>query len=235
MAHYSSTQTPPRKQGINWFLMILTILIVGLGRRQRDRILDAITTSSDTFAPINDEHMLFIGKEVSLQGTLDRSPNNKYTYTHSITDNQIGTVGLRSSTINLYNQTGVVYLSGKVADFAHNMYIIEVTALADQWSNEPSTLYFQTPGILLQNMRKSGFTITQNSTINSISLMNPATQAKINIRYFVCSQTEDTYNCQQFEDSLKNTSGAISSDNYNTLFYKLINESTRFTLSLIHI
>lgn len=76
-------------------------------------------------------------------------------------------------------------------------------------------------------MTKDGFSITQNTTTQSLAITNPATKAYINIRYFPCSN-EKTYNCAQFEESFKNTSGSRSVDDYGNIFYKLNDENTWF-------
>ena len=76
-------------------------------------------------------------------------------------------------------------------------------------------------------MTKDGFSITQNTSTQSLAITNPATKANINIRYFPCAN-EKTHNCVQFEESFKNTSGSRSVDDYGNTFYKLNDENTWF-------
>ena len=120
-------------------------------------------------------------------------------------------------------------MAGKVVDFTNNMYVLEITTIvSDAKLAAEEILYFDKPGLLLQNISKDGFVITENKSTQSINISNSSTKANINIRYFVCGK-EKTNNCNEFVESFKNTSGSQSVDSYNNVFYKLNDENTWFT------
>lgn len=181
----------------------------------------------DTGKNITGEYTLFVGKDVILTGTLERNPSTRYSYTHFMDEVNYGKVGLRSSTINLYELKDEVSLQGKVVDFVNNMYIIEIGKVIPQQATWSQILYFPTPGILIEDIVKDWFTVTQNNTTKTIAIINPTTNAFINIRYFVCTP-EKTYDCSLFEKSFKTATGAQSVDEYENTFYKLNDENTWF-------
>ena len=183
----------------------------------------------DTGQTISGANTLFVGKDILVQGPIERNSNKKYSYTHILQDSTYGKIWLRSSTINLYGLSGDISLAGKIVDFTNNMYILEVASIVTpedeiSWG---TVLYFNKPGLLLQNMTQDGFVITENTSTQSVNIINPLTKANINLRYFVCGK-DKTYNCSEFVKSFKNTSGTQSVDSYDNIFYKLNDENTWF-------
>ncbi len=222
-------QSHKKSTGGSWLIFIILLIGALLGWIYRDSLSKIFTdTTIDTGKNITGEYTLFVGKEVTFTGTLERNPSTRYSYTHTLQDNNYGTIGLRSSMINLYELQGEVSLHGKVVDFTNNMYIVEVSSIVTPSTGSGSDiLYFATPWVLVQNITKDGFSITQNTTTKTISIVNPTTNAQINIRYFTCT-SEKTYDCKQFEESFSTTSGAQSVDMYGNKFYKLNDANTWF-------
>lgn len=211
-----------------WFIILLCIVI--LWWLYRDNLSSILTnTTIDTGKPLSWANNLFVGKDIVLTWSITRNTVTKYSYTHMLTTIDYGDLWLRSSSVNLYGLSWSVEVKWKIVDFSNNMYIVEVSGLGTGQHTQTGsdTLYFSTPGLLIKNLEKDGFEITQHNTTNTISLVNSSTNAKINIRYFVCSK-EKTYDCAVFEESFKNSSGAQSVDSYDNIFYKLNDANTRF-------
>jgi hypothetical protein len=49
---------------------------------------------------------LFVGKNIEITGSIEKATTTRYNYTHTINDQTYGTLGLRSSTINLNALSG---------------------------------------------------------------------------------------------------------------------------------
>ncbi len=180
-----------------------------------------------------DDDVLFVGKNIQISGSIEKTSTKKYNYTHTINDQIYGTLWLRSTTMNLNSLSGLIQIEWQIIDFVNNTYIIDVTQAAmlsqDKETSSSSLLYFPLPWLLIQNMASEWFTITnqESSTTNTISINNAATKAQVTIRYFVCS-TDQAYDCQRFQDTFESTVGVQFTDSYNNKFYKLKDANTWF-------
>jgi hypothetical protein len=92
---------------------------------------------------------LFVGKNIEITGTIEKATTTRYNYTHTINDQTYGTLGLRSSTINLNALSGDTQIQGQIIDFVNNMYVVDVTqaAMLSQDKETPTSalLYFPRP------------------------------------------------------------------------------------------
>lgn len=219
-----------KSSGGSWLLFIVLLVVALLGWMYRDQLSSFIANPQiDTGKNISGANNLFVGKDIVVEWLVERATSTRYSYTHTLSSDELyGMIGLRSSSINLYELQDIVKLSWRIVEFSNNLYVLEVQQVVqDESETQSGILYFSTPGLLLQNIAKDGFTITQSTTTRTIAIDNSTTSAKINIRYFPCSN-ERTYNCTVFEESFKNATGAQSVDNYDNIFYKLNDENTWF-------
>lgn len=225
-------QRKRKSSGGSWMIFFILVVFLIVWWTYRDSISSFVKNPNiDTGQPISGANNLFVGKELLVEWTIERNTNKKYSYTHTLEDTTHGVLWLRSSTINLYGLSWTVALAGKIVDFTNNIYILEINSIVDADEDDAlawEILYFDKPWLLLQNIIKDGFVITQNKSTQSINLTNALTKANINIRYFVCG-TDKTNNCGEFVKSFENTSGAQSIDSYDNVFYKLNDENTWFT------
>lgn len=227
-------KTRPAQGMWNLAKLIIIILLWALLWMYRGNIMSLISWESWEQLVINqDDDVLFVGKSIEITGSIEKEPTTRYSYTHMINDQTYGTLGLRSSTINLNALSWNTQIEWQIIDFVNNIYVVDVTQAAmlsqDKENTTSSLLYFPLPWLVIQNMAAEWFTITnqESSTTSTISINNPATKAQVTIRYFLCS-TDQAYDCQRFQSTFESTVGVHFTDSYNNKFYKLKDANTWF-------
>lgn len=213
----------------NRLLLIILFILVAFAWIFRSDVADFIKNPNiDTGKELSNMEMLFVGKDIIISGITERSQSSRYAYTHTLEDQTYGILGLRSASTNLYALSGIVYLAGRVTDFENGLYVLEVKEVLPNPNEVPSEplLFFDTPWIILENIRKDGFNITMSEETSTLLIENIQTNAKIAIRYFSCG-TSDTTNCINFINSY--ASGEQSHDRFGMTFSRLDNQNTRFT------
>jgi hypothetical protein len=227
-----------RKTTIWWkkiaiiILTIITISIVGL--LTKDRILSYLSIHQPQQLVISkNDDVLFVGKDIKLTGILQKTTSKKLNYTHTMEDPTYGILWLRSSIADLNTLSGNIKLQGKIIDFSNNIYIVDVTYTEilsqDQDNNTQRLLYFSRPWLLIQNMKSEWFSIKNQESTGTSSLIvrNSSTNAQVTIRYFACS-TNQAYDCNRFQKTFESTVGIHFTDSYKNKFYKLKDANTRF-------
>lgn len=214
--------------------LIIIILLWWLLWIYRGNIISLILWDQDKQLIINqNDDVLFVGKNIQSTGNIEKASTTRYNYTHTINDEKYGTLGLRSSTINLNALSGTTEINWQIIDFINNIYIVDVTQAAmiseDKEVPSSSLLYFPRPWLLIQDMTTEWFTITnqESPTTSTISINNPSTKAQVTIRYFVCSP-DQAYDCERFQKTFESTVGVHFTDSYNNKFYKLKDANTWF-------
>lgn len=208
--------------------MIIILLIVAItGWAFRKDIASFIKTSNTDIWSNLYNREFSMGEELDLMGELTKNDVTSYPYTHSIQDETHGTFGLRSSSINLYTLTGEVRILWKIVDYTNSLYILEVIeASTQETEGQEKILYFPTPWVLINNITKKGFTITQSNAQETINIINTTNGDHINIRYFVCG-TDELVNCENYQNKLTKERD-ISKDTYNTTYYTLEDRQSWF-------
>jgi hypothetical protein len=217
---------------IKIFIVIIIWFIIWLFK---DSIISYIniSTPKEQFIVNKWDDVLFIGKDISTTGIIQKIDSKRLNYIYTIENSTYGTLWLRSSIVNFNTLSGSVKLQGKVVDFINNIYVVDVTNAEiisqHQASNTQKLLYFSRPWLLIQNMTTEWFTITnqESNNISSLVINNPSTKAQVTIRYFSCS-TDQAYDCQRFQKTFESTVGISFSDSYKNNFYKLKDANTRF-------
>lgn len=229
-------KTATAHKGLSNITKILVVAIIWLMLWAfKDNIISYIGMSTQKEQLIINQwdDVLFVGKDIELTDIPQKISSRRLNYTHTIEDPTYGTLWLRSSSIDLNALSGSTKLQGKIIDFTNNIYIVDITQAEmlsqDQENNGQKLLYFPRPWLLIQNMTAEGFTITNQETTGTSSLIvrNPSTNAQVTIRYFACS-TDQAYDCTRFQKTFESTVGLHFTDSYKNKFYKLKDANTRF-------
>lgn len=233
-----STLQSKKNNKLNFWILLKIIIIILIWIflwTQKESILSYIwwgIKKNELVINKNDD-VLFVGKNIKLTWEINAVKSKKNLYRHSLNDNQYGLLWLRSSIIDLNQLSWEISIEWQIIDFIDNIYIVDVVKTSTQetesvnsWSN---LIYFPNPWIIMQDMSRDGFTITnqESPTTSTISINNLSTKAQINIRYFTCSN-DQAYNCKLFQDTFEKTVGVHFIDSYNNRFYKLKDENTWF-------
>lgn len=117
--------------GLSWMLFAVLLIVVICAWVYRSDLAQFLKNPVvETGKDIVNEHTLFIGKELVLTGEIEKNTTKNAAYTHFLHTQDYGIVGLRSTSLNMYDITaGTVQVEGKVSDFSHNKYVIEVIAI----------------------------------------------------------------------------------------------------------
>lgn len=210
-------------------IFFILIVVVLLWRTTKNNWISFFNGGENNQLVINkDDDVLFVGKDIVLEWTIEKLPNNRYSYTHIITTEKYGKIWIRSSIININDLSLDVMIQWKVTDFINGLYVVDVekTLQSEQDVDMSSdTIYFSEPWLLLKDLTAQWFA-TKNNT-NVITLINPTTNAHIVIRYFACDDTQ-AHNCSLFQNSFESTVGVHFTDSYWNKFYKLQDENTWF-------
>ncbi len=212
-------------------LFLLVVIVVACGWIYRQEILTRVnTTTIDTGTLLSDQkNNIIVGQQINLTGEIEKNTQTQYPYTHIITTSEYGKLGLRSSTINLFTLSGQIIVKWTIVDFINALYIVEVETTRNAIIQPSQVLYFDSPWLLLQDVTQDWFTVVQNTITNTIAIENKTKESNISIRYFQCSDKQDTTNCKQFEQGFSANTGNTSTDEYGNIFYRLNDNSTWFT------
>lgn len=210
-------------------ILFLIIILLLLWRSTKNHWISFLSNWENNQLIIDkDDDVLFVGKDIILEWTIEKLPNNRYSYTHIITTEQYGKIWIRSSILNLNDITLGSKIQWKVTDFINGLYVVDVEQTLQSGEDvdmSSDTIYFSEPWLLLKDLTAQWFATKSNT--NVITLINPTTNAHIVIRYFACDDTQ-AHNCALFQSSFESTVGVHFTDSYWNKFYKLQDENTWF-------
>lgn len=218
-------------QSLTPYVLVILILTLITGWFNKEMIISYFSQPSQELVINENDDVLFVGKNITLEWIIKQYDGRRNSYTHTITDKKYWTLWLRSTSIDINALSGDTKVQWQVVDFINNTYIVDIKDISLNTSTKTNNniLYFPKPWLLIKNMENEWFTINtqESNTTNSIIISNQSTKAQVVIRYFTCSSTQ-AYDCKRFQESFESTVGVQFTDSYQNKFYKLKDANTRF-------
>lgn len=221
---------------------IISLLIIGVvgfwlwtNRASIINYLESLGLRWDNTLQQVDPNALFVGKEVSLTGTLLPWWKQWY-YTQTLQNSIYTKLWLRSTSINFKDFTWEVQLGGQVVDFVDGTYVIDVTSIQSLIMPMVETgkyidgiQYIPQAGLIIGDMKSDGLLLNEwwSANPNIIIITNTITNTDLVIRYFSCDESV-AQNCKRFSESFNKSVGIDFVDSFGNVFYKLADGNTWF-------
>lgn len=231
-----------------WVIPAITVLVwwIIIGTNL-DNIRELIVGESAVIS--DDKNWLSIGKEVKVTWLLEQSSDFRV-YTHTILTDNLGTMWLRSSSLNLSLHQGWVVVRWIVREYYDGKYILEVVAveksdvqggslvvsgnsftgvLDDGFVYEPihdAQHYFAEAALLFDV--EGDWDYHAELEWDVIKLRSLVWEEEININYFSCQAGDVNYDCDALAKRFTNAAEYKLTSWNGDLYYKLPEADARF-------
>lgn len=184
---------------LTWIIIALLIYVAWINK---NILIDEAQAPQEGDIVHSDTHTLRLGQEVAIEWKLSRTTSPFYT--HILETERYGTLGVKSSSLDLASHDGHVFVGGEIVDLQSGIYVLMINTLVPRIQQDTkdeteinigeeeqkATLtYIPEAGLLIHD-KTSIFDISEGTNITTLTQKDG--EESITIRSEICGQSCST-------------------------------------------